>query len=46
MTVAVGGVSEFGPQVEAGALRAIAVSSPERLPVVDAPTLKELGLTS
>jgi putative tricarboxylic transport membrane protein len=44
LTVAVGGVSEFGPQVEAGALRAIAVSSPERLPVVDAPTLKEQGV--
>ena len=44
VTVAVGGVSEFGPQVAAGALRAIAVSSPERLPVVDVPTLKEQGV--
>ena len=44
VTVAVGGVSEFGPQVQSGALRAIAVSSPERLSTVDAPTLKEQGV--
>lgn len=44
VTVAVGGVSEFGPQVQAGALRAIAVSSPERLQALDAPTLKEQGV--
>jgi putative tricarboxylic transport membrane protein len=44
VTVAVGGVSEFGPQVQAGALRAIGVSSPERLATVDAPTLKEQGV--
>jgi putative tricarboxylic transport membrane protein len=44
VTVAVGGVSEFGPQVQAGQLRAIGVSSPERLATVDAPTLKEQGV--
>ena len=44
VTVAVGGVSEFGPQVQAGQLRAIGVSSPERLKTVDAPTLKEQGV--
>lgn len=44
VTVAVGGVSEFGPQVQAGALRAIGVSSPQRLATVDAPTLKEQGV--
>ena len=44
VTVAVGGVSEFGPQIQAGALRAIAVSSPERLQALDAPTLKEQGV--
>ena len=41
VTVAVGGLPEFTPQVKAGQLRAIAVSSPERLPGVDTPTLKE-----
>jgi putative tricarboxylic transport membrane protein len=44
VTVAVGGVSEFGPQVQAGQLRAIGVSSAERLMTVDAPTLKEQGV--
>ena len=44
VTVAIGGVSEFGPQIQAGALRAIAVSSPERLQALDAPTLKEQGV--
>jgi putative tricarboxylic transport membrane protein len=44
VTVAVGGLPEFTPQVEAGKLRMIAVSSPERLPGVDAPTLKEQGM--
>jgi putative tricarboxylic transport membrane protein len=44
LTVSVGGVSEFAPQVKAGALRALAVSSPERLEAVDAPTLKEQGV--
>lgn len=44
VTVAVGGVSEFGPQVQSGQLRAIGVSSPERLATVDAPTIKEQGV--
>jgi putative tricarboxylic transport membrane protein len=44
VTVALGGVPEFAPQVQAKQLRAIAVSSPERLPEVDAPTLKEQGV--
>jgi len=44
LTVSVGGVSEFAPQVQSGALRAIAVSSPERLETIDAPTLKEQGV--
>lgn len=44
VTVSVGGVSEFGPQVQAGQLRAIGVSSPERLSTVDAPPLKEQGV--
>jgi putative tricarboxylic transport membrane protein len=44
VTVSVGGVSEFGPQVQAGQLRAIGVSSPERLSTVVASTLKEQGV--
>jgi len=42
-TVVGGGLQDFATQVEAGKLRIIAVASPERLPGVDAPTLKELG---
>ena len=40
----ISGYGEFGPQVDAGKLRALAVSSEERLPGVDIPTLKEQGL--
>jgi putative tricarboxylic transport membrane protein len=38
-----GGLQDFVTQVEAKKLRIIAVASPERLPGVDAPTLRELG---
>ena len=44
VTVSIGGVSEFASQVQAGQLRAIGVSSPERLSTVDAPTIKEQGV--
>jgi putative tricarboxylic transport membrane protein len=44
VTVGVGGVPEFASQIESGKLRALAVSSPERLPGLDVPTLKEQGL--
>ncbi|UEM06780.1 tripartite tricarboxylate transporter substrate binding protein (plasmid) [Skermanella rosea] len=44
ITVALGGYNEFAPQIEAGKLRAIAVSSPERLPGVATPTLREQGV--
>jgi putative tricarboxylic transport membrane protein len=44
VTVGVSGYGEFGPQVDAGKLRALAVSSEERLPGVGIPTLKEQGL--
>ncbi len=40
----VGGVAQFAPQIRAGRVRALAVSSPERLPEVDAPTLMESGV--
>ena len=44
VTVGISGYGEFGPQVDAGKLRALAVSSEERLPGVDIPTLKEQGM--
>jgi putative tricarboxylic transport membrane protein len=44
VTVGISGYGEFGPQVDAGKLRALAVSSEQRLPGVDVPTLKEQGL--
>ncbi|MCB5410832.1 Bug family tripartite tricarboxylate transporter substrate binding protein [Pseudogemmobacter faecipullorum] len=44
VTAGVSSLGEFQAQVEAGTLRLLAVSSEERLPGVDAPTLKEAGL--
>ena len=44
ITVATGGLNEFAQQMQAGKLRALAMSSPERLPGVDIPTFKEQGV--
>lgn len=44
VTAGVSGLGEFEAQITAGELRAIAISSPERLPGLDAPTLKEQGI--
>jgi len=44
ITLAMGGYNEFAPQIQAGKLRAISVSSPERLPGVDTPTMREQGV--
>lgn len=44
VTAGISGYEEFAPQVAAGKLRALAISSDERLPGVDIPTLKEQGL--
>jgi putative tricarboxylic transport membrane protein len=44
VTVGLSGVSELEPQVKAGKLRWIAISSDERLPGIDAPTFKEAGI--
>lgn len=38
-----GGLQDFLTQIEGGKMRLLAVAAPERLPGVDAPTLKELG---
>ncbi|WP_069814274.1 Bug family tripartite tricarboxylate transporter substrate binding protein [Streptomyces sp. TP-A0874] len=40
----VSGVGEYLDQIEAGELRVLAVTSPERIKGLDAPTLKELGV--
>ncbi|MGO1390819.1 MULTISPECIES: Bug family tripartite tricarboxylate transporter substrate binding protein [Brachybacterium] len=42
-TIGVSGYNEVADQVEAGTLRAIAISAEERLPGVDVPTFVELG---
>jgi putative tricarboxylic transport membrane protein len=39
----ISGVSEYAEQIKAGELRALAVAGPQRVPGVDAPTLKESG---
>jgi putative tricarboxylic transport membrane protein len=44
VTAGISGFGEFESQVKAGTLRLLAVSSGERLPGVDAPTLKEAGV--
>ncbi|GAA4972046.1 putative tricarboxylic transport membrane protein [Nonomuraea thailandensis] len=44
-TLGISGVSEVMPQIKAGQVRALAVSSPERLPALPGvPTLRESGL--
>jgi putative tricarboxylic transport membrane protein len=43
VTAGVSGVGEFLPQVQAGTMRILAVSTAERWPNVDAPTLMEAG---
>ncbi|MGD9905870.1 MAG: tripartite tricarboxylate transporter substrate-binding protein [Vicinamibacterales bacterium] len=44
VTAGVSGVGEFGPSIAAGQLRVLAISSPRRDPLVNAPTLRESGL--
>lgn len=39
----VSGYVDFADQIEAGNLKALAVSAPEPVPTIDLPTLKELG---
>jgi putative tricarboxylic transport membrane protein len=44
VTAGVAGVAEFAPQIKAGRLRPLAVSSAKRIEGVGAPTLKEGGI--
>jgi putative tricarboxylic transport membrane protein len=44
VSVGINGYAEFAPQLEAGTLRALAISSAERLPGIDIPTLREQGV--
>ena len=44
VSVGINGLAEFAPQIEAGTVRVLAISSGERLPGVDAPTLREQGV--
>jgi putative tricarboxylic transport membrane protein len=44
VTAGISGVSEYEGQIKAGKLRAIGVTSPQRLPDVDVPTFKEQGI--
>jgi putative tricarboxylic transport membrane protein len=44
VTVGVSGWGEFSEQVAAGKLRVLAISAPEKVAGIDAPTLKEQGI--
>jgi putative tricarboxylic transport membrane protein len=44
VTAGVSGLGEFLPQVQAGTMRLLAVTSADRIDGIDAPTLKESGL--
>ena len=44
VSVGVNGLAEFAPHIEAGTIRALAISSADRLPGLDVPTLREQGV--
>jgi putative tricarboxylic transport membrane protein len=44
VSVGVNGLAEFAPHIQSGALRPLAISSAERLPGLDLPTLREQGV--
>jgi len=44
VSVGINGLAEFAPQLEAGTLRGLAISSAARLPGLDVPTLREQGV--
>lgn len=44
VSAGINGLAELAPQIEAGSVRVLAISSAERLPGVAAPTLREQGV--
>jgi putative tricarboxylic transport membrane protein len=44
VSAGINGLAEFAPQIDAGTLRPLAISSANRLPGVDIPTLREQGI--
>lgn len=44
VSVGVNGLAELAPHIAAGTIRVLAISSPERLPGLDAPTFREQGV--
>jgi putative tricarboxylic transport membrane protein len=44
VSAGINGLAEFAPHIEAGTLRVLAISSGQRLPGLDAPTLREQGV--
>jgi putative tricarboxylic transport membrane protein len=44
VTVGINGLAEFAPHIAANTVRVLAISSAERLPGVEAPTLRERGV--
>jgi putative tricarboxylic transport membrane protein len=44
VSVGINGLAELEPQIQAGTVRALAISSAERLPGLDVPTLREQGV--
>jgi putative tricarboxylic transport membrane protein len=44
VNVGVSGLAEFAPHIDAGTIRALAISSANRLPGLDLPTLREQGV--
>lgn len=44
VSVGINGLAEFAAQIEAGTVRVLAISSAQRLPGIDAPTLRERGI--
>lgn len=44
VAVATGALGEYAPQIRGGTLRALALASPDRMPGIEIPTLKEQGV--